>query len=169
MPCPNFGLDDAACSGPSTAPSPDPRPVTRLGGGPGRTTALARICAVERSPQALRSWAAWPAARPSTAQPMPDSPASHRAWPRYDAARARSSTDCGPAARRSPERPAPPAFSTAISSRSGNDRYRPLSGTVINSACRHVGETTGFRPPATRPTASAAYSLVNPLAISHQN
>src|SRR4029450_12522466 len=103
MPWPNPGLDDAACSGPATAPAPDPRPVSRLGGGPGPTTGLARTPAAERSPPALRSWAAWPAARPSTARPTPDNPASHRALLRCAAAPAKSSTDCGPADRLSPE------------------------------------------------------------------
>src|SRR4029450_9943143 len=63
--------------------------------------------AAERSPPALRSWAAWPAARPSTARPTPDSPASHHAWLHCDAAAARTSRGCGPAGGRSPEPPRP--------------------------------------------------------------
>jgi transposase InsO family protein len=65
--------------------------------------------------------------------------------------------------------PIPCAFRIAISSRSANDRYRPLSG---------AGSTNGIPPPSRNhrlpaacdaPTATPASALVSPFAISRQN
>ncbi len=65
--------------------------------------------------------------------------------------------------------PTPCPLSRAISSRSTNDRYRPVTGEPINNAipprCRNHRLPAG----CDTPTAAAASSLVNPLAIARQN
>jgi hypothetical protein len=60
-------------------------------------------------------------------------------------------------------------LSNAISSRSRNDRYRPVSGPALNGvmppACRYQRQPTA----GATPTAFAASSATSPLAISSQN
>jgi putative transposase len=57
----------------------------------------------------------------------------------------------------------------AISSRSGNDRYRPVSGETMNSGMPPRSRNQRLPAACDAPTATAASSLVSPLAISRQN
>ena len=119
---PTCGPGGAACSDPSTAWSPVPAPRSRPAGEPDRTAAPARTRAAARRRRASRSSDAGPSAPPSTARPTRDTRASRREWPRCGAAPWRSSTAIARPAGRSPARRHPALCSSAISSRSANDK-----------------------------------------------
>ena len=65
--------------------------------------------------------------------------------------------------------PAPCARNSAISSRSSNDRYRPDNGASMNVGIPPRSRNHRLPAAATPPTATAASSLLEPLAISRQN
>ena len=113
-----------------------------------------------------------PPARHATAPSWPGTPGRRCASPRCAAARARSSMPPAPADGRSPARHSPAPASSAISSRSANDRYRPESGFDerpsvdggIPPASRNQRDPTG----CDTPTPIAASSLDRPAAINAQ-
>src|SRR5215207_1281080 len=65
--------------------------------------------------------------------------------------------------------PAPWAVSKAISSRSSNDRWRPVTGASKNVGMPPRSRNQRLPAACDAPTAIAASSLVSPLAISRQN
>ena len=115
------------------------------------------------------SWDGGPAARPSTARSTPDS----RAWPPRVAALRRSSREIveggRPSVRAIARTPSPCPRSSAMSSRSANDRYRPDSGVswIDGMPPRSRNQRTPTGPDT--PHAIAASSLDSPSAIFTQN
>jgi hypothetical protein len=136
-----------------------------------RTCPESRSCTYSRSRfwrQASRSSAGAPSTPPSDARPTPDSRASRRESPRCGAAPARWSTGRGPVGGRS--------ASPGTLSLQHRDLLALLKRQVPASEGRehergHAATLPDQRPPAAcdAPTAIAASSLVNPLAISRQN
>ena len=146
----------------SQAPAPPSRPA----GEPDRRAAPARTRATDHRRRASRSSGDEPSTPPSTARPTPGNRASRRGWPRCGAAHERSSTAIAQAAGRSPA-PRHPAPSTARSPPAPrNDRYRPDSGASMNVGIPPRSRNHRLPAACDTPTASAASSLLNPLAIS---
>ena len=143
------------------------------GGDMARQAAPARRPAAPRSSRASPASGGGPPAPRATARWSPGTPGRHPASPRCAAALARSSTAPARGGGRPPARPGPAPASSAISSRSANDRYRPESGFDDRDRC------DGGIPPASRnqrkptgcdtPTPIAASSLDRPAAMNAQN
>ena len=169
MPSTTAGLGDGACSTPSTAAASGLGRECRQADERSRQAGPARTHATARCPPASPSSDASLPAVPSTAPPRRGRPAYRSGLPRCGVVHERRSRgrdrSCGAISRT----PLSWTLSSAISSRSANDKYRPVGSSrlsgVIPPAWRNHRDPTGHDTP----TPADASTVVIPVVIRRQN